>query len=89
MPMNDKTVYEFTVNKTLIKTPHEKLSAGDIIRLAIVQGASGVSGKPEEYVLQSLDPDREFKSDDIVDLLEYKEFITEKSGRTPVAETRF
>ena len=89
MPMNDKTVYEFTVNKTLIKTPHEKLSAGDIIRLAIVQGASGVSGKPEDYVLQSLDPDREFKSDDIVDLLEYKEFITEKSGRTPVAETRF
>ena len=89
MPMNDKTVYEFTVNKTLIKTPHEKLSAGDIIRLAIVQGASGVSGKPEDYVLQSLDPDREFKPDDIVDLLEYKEFITEKSGRTPVAETRF
>ena len=89
MPMNDKTVYEFTVNKTLIKTPHEKLSAGDIIRLAIEQGASGVSGKPEDYVLQSLDPDREFKSDDIVDLLEYKEFITEKSGPTPVAETRF
>ena len=89
MPMNDKTVYEFTVNKTLIKTPHEKLSAGDIIRLAIKQGASGVSGKPEDYVLQSLAPDREFKSDDIVDLLEYKEFITEKSGPTPVAETRF
>ena len=87
--MNDKTVYEFTVNKTLIKTPHEKLSAGDIIRLAIKQGAASVSGKPEDYVLQSLDPDREFKSDDIVDLLEYKEFITEKSGRTPVAETRY
>ena len=87
--MNDKTVYEFTVNKTLIKTPHEKLSAGDIIRLAIVQGAGGISGKPDDYVLQSLDPDREFKSDDIVDLLEYKEFITEKSGRTPVAATRF
>ena len=88
MPMDDKTVYEFTVNKTLIKTPHEKLSAGDIIRLAMKQGASGLSGKPEDYVLQSLDPDQEFKSDDIVDLLEYKEFITEKSGRTPVAETR-
>ena len=25
--MDDKTVYEFTVNETLIKTPHEKLSA--------------------------------------------------------------
>ena len=85
--MDDKTVYEFTVNKTLIKTPHEKLSAGDIIRLAIKQGAAGVSGKPEDYVLQSLAPDRDFKSDDIVDLLVYKEFITEKSGSTPVAET--
>ena len=85
--MNDKTVYEFTVNKTLIKTPHEKLSAEDIIRLAIKQGATGVSGKPEDYVLQSLNPDRDFKSDDIVDLLEYKEFITEKSGPTPIAET--
>ena len=41
--MNDKTVYEFTVNGTLIKTPHEKLTAGDIIHLAIKQGASGVS----------------------------------------------
>ena len=85
--MVDKTVYEFTVNKTLIKTPHEKLSAGDIIRVAIKEGAAGVSGKPENYVLQSLNPDHEFKSDDIVDLLEYKEFITEKSGSTPVAET--
>ena len=85
--MDDKTVYEFTVNETLIKTPHEKLSAEDIIRLAIKQGATGVSGKPEDYVLQSLNPDQDFKSDDIVDLLEYKEFITEKSGPTPVAET--
>ena len=87
--MNDKPVYEFTVNGTPIKTPHEKLTAGDIIRLAIKQGATGVSGKPEDYVLQSLNPDRDFKSDDIVDLLEYKEFITEKSGPTPVAETSF
>lgn len=86
--MDNKTIYEFTVNETLIKALHEKLSAGDIIRLAIKQGANGVSAKPEDYVLQSLDPDREFKSDDIVDLKEYKEFITEKSGRTPVAENR-
>ena len=84
--MDNKNLYEFTVNETLIKTHHEKLSAGDIIRLAIKQGASGVSGKPEDYVLQSLDPDREFKFDDIVNLLEYKKFITEKSGPTPVAE---
>ena len=84
--MDDKTLYEVTVNGTLIKTPHEKLSAGDIIGLAIKQGAGGVSGKPEDYVLQSLDPERDFKSDDIVDLVEYKTFITEKSGPTPVAE---
>ena len=84
----DETLYEFTVNETLIKTSHEKLAALDIIRLAIKQGASGVSGQPDDYVLQSLDhPDREFKSDDIVDLLEYKTFITEKSGPTPVAES--
>ncbi len=38
-------------------------------------------------MLQSLDPEREFKSDDIVNLGEYKEFLTEKSGRTPVAES--
>ncbi len=86
--MDSKAIYEFVVNGTLIKAFHEKLSAGDIVRLAIKQGAGGISGKPEDYVLQSLNPDREFKSDDIVDLTEYKEFITEKSGRTPVAETR-
>ena len=86
--MDNATSYEFTVNNTLlIKTPHEKLAAGDIIRLAIKQGAGGISGKPEDYVLQSLDPEREFKSDDIVNLGEYKEFLTEKSGRTPVAES--
>ena len=86
--MSDTTIYEVTVNGTLIKTPHEKLSAGDIIRLAIKQGAGGISGQPEGYVLQALNPDREFKLDDIVNLLEYKEFITEKSGPTPVAEAR-
>ena len=81
--MDDKTIYEFTVNKTPIKTPHEKLSAGDVIQLAIKHGA--VTGKPDDYVLVSLDPERQFKSDDIVDLLEYKEFLTERSGPTPVA----
>ena len=85
-PIDDKPIYEFTVNQTSIKTPHEKLSAADIIRLAIKHGA--VSGKPEGYVLESLEPEREFKPDDIVNLLEYKEFVTEKSGPTPVAGTR-
>lgn len=81
--MADQTTYEFTVNGTLIKTTHEKLTAADIIRLAIEDGAA--TGKPEDYVLVSLDPDRQFKSDETVDLLEYKEFVTEKSGPTPVA----
>ena len=84
--MDEKNIYEITVNETPIKTRHEKLSAGDIIRLAIKQGA--IMGKAEDYVLVSLDPEKQFKSDDIVNLLEYKEFVTEKSGPTPVAFPR-
>ena len=82
--MDKHAFFEFVVNGTLIKTTHEKLTAIDIIRLAIEHGA--VSGKPEDYLLESVEPPREFKSDDIVDLLEYKEFITERSGPTPVAK---
>ena len=78
-------VCEFTVNGTVIKTSHEKLTAGDITRLAFAEGAKGVSGEPGDYVLQSLSPDHDFKPDDIVDLLECKEFVTEKSGSTPMA----
>ena len=81
--MADQATFEFTINGTLIKTPHEKLTAADIIRLAIEHGAA--TGKPEDYVLVSLDPNGQFKFDDIVDLLEYKDFVTEKSGPTPVA----
>ena len=81
--MADQTIYEFTVNGTLLKTSHEKLLAADIIRIAIEHGAA--TDKPDDYVLVSLDPDRQFKADEIVDLLEYKEFVTEKSGSTPVA----
>ena len=81
--MADQTTYEFTINGTLIKTPHEKLTAADVIRLAIEHRAA--TGNPEDYVLVSIDPDHQFKSDDIVDLLDYKEFVTEKSGPTPVA----
>ena len=82
--MKDNTVFEFDVNGITIKAGHEKLTALDIIRLAIEHGA--VSGKPEDYVLASVRPEHEFKSDDVVDLLEYKEFVTEKSGPTPVAD---
>ena len=80
------TIFEFIINGKTIKTTHEKLAAIDIIRLAIEQGA--VSGKPEDYVLQPIDSAQEFKPDDIVDLREYKEFVTEKSGTTPMAENR-
>lgn len=83
METNNPTVYSFTVNGTEIKTPHEKLTAGDILRLAITNGA--ISGKPDDYILESHDPERQFKADDTVDLAEFKDFITEKSGPTPVA----
>lgn len=83
--MNANTVFEFIVNGTTMKTTREKLTAFDIIRLAIQHGA--VSGKPEDYVLESIYPEREFKPDDYVDLQKYKEFVTEKSGPTPVAES--
>ena len=84
--MDLNSVFEFVVNGTTIKTTHEKLAAIEIIRLAIEHGA--VSGKPQDYVLESVDPAREFKPDDIVDLREYKRFVTEKTGPTPVAEDR-
>ena len=81
--MADEIIYEFTVNGITIKTPHEKLAAGDIINLAIVHEA--IAGTPQGYILESLNPEREFKPDDIVDLLEYKAFTAVKSGPTPVA----
>ena len=82
--MSKDAIFEFTVNGTLIKTTHEKLAAIEIIRLAVEHGA--IPGPADAYVLESLDPPREFKAHDTVDLLEYKEFVTEKSGPTPVAE---
>ena len=81
---NDESPYSFIINGIEIKTPHEKLAANDILQLAINSGA--IAGKPDDYVLESHDPPRQFKADDVVDLAEYKEFITERSGPTPVAE---
>lgn len=82
--MGEDSTFEFTVNGTIIKTTHEKLAAIEIIRLAVEHGA--VPGPPEAYILESIDPPREFKDEDIVDLREYKDFVTEKAGPTPVAE---
>ena len=81
--MDDQTTYELTVNGALIKTPHERLTAADIIRLAIKEGA--VAGQPDDYVLVSLDPHHQFQPEDLVDILDYKNFVAEKSGSTPVA----
>ena len=85
--MNEQTEDQFTieVNGRQIKVNHEKLVASDVLKLAADHGA--FSGKPGEYVLQSEEPEREFKNDDWVDFREYKVFIAERSARTPVAET--
>ena len=74
---------EIEVNGIPIKVSHEKLVASDVLQLAAKYRA--ISGKPEEYVLESDDPQYEFKSDDWVDLTKYKSFSAEKSGPTPVA----
>ena len=84
MASTNNAPYTFTVNGQEIKTPHEKLAAQDILQLAINAGA--ITGKPDDYVLESHEPSHQFKADDIVDLTQYKDFITEKSGSTPVAE---
>lgn len=84
--METTTVFEFIVNGTTIKTTHEKLTALEIIGLAIKHG--GLPGKADDYALELTNHERGFKPDDIVDLREYKDFVTEKSGSTPVAKER-
>ena len=75
--------YEITVNGIQIKTGFEKLVAADVLKLAATHNA--ISGEPEKYVLASDDPPHEFKPEDWVDFLRYKEFTAERSGATPVA----
>ena len=84
--MNEQTENQFTieVNGKQIKVNHEKLVASDVLKLAAEHGA--FSGKPDEYVLQSEEPEHEFKNDDWVDFREYKVFIAERSAPTPIAE---
>ena len=83
--MDDKHDGHFTVvvNGKEIKLTHEKLVAADLLKLAAQHGA--FSGKPEEYILISDEPEHEFKSDDWVDFREYKEFTAERSSPTPIA----
>ena len=76
--------FEFTVNGTAIKTEHEKLIASDILGLA--ERAGAIPNKPENYRLESSDHEHPFKSDDWVDLREYKDFITVPISATDVAK---
>lgn len=83
MKDEEKNIFEIEVNGVQIKVSVDKLVALDILKLAAEYKAIGT--KPENYVLSSGDPLKSFKHDEWVDLLEYKEFIAEISGPTPVA----
>ena len=78
-----EVIFPIEVNGILIKVSHEKLVASDVLKLAAKHHA--ISGTPEEYLLESDDPPREFKGDDWVDFATYKTFTAERSGPTPVA----
>ena len=86
--MADQANPQFTieVNGVEIKVDHEKLLAEDVLRLAAQHEA--FPHKPEEYILASDDPKREFKTDDWVDFHTYKVFHAERSTPTPIAGWR-
>ena len=86
MAEQTKEQFTITVNGKEIKLSHEKLVAGDVLKLAADHGA--FTGPPKEYVLLSDEPEHEFKNDDWVDFREYKEFTAERSAPTTVAEAR-
>lgn len=79
-----KEQFAVVVNGKEIKLSHEKLVAADLLKLAAQHGA--ISGKPEEYILISDDPEHEFKNDDWVNFHEYKVFTAERSTPTPIAK---
>ena len=87
MPDESQARFSIEVNGKPIKLHHEKLVAGDVLKLAAQYGA--ITGKPEEYVLLSDDPEHEFKNDDWVDFREYKRFTAERSAPTAVAEPKY
>ncbi len=72
----------FKVNGVAITTPHHKLVARDVLKLAKDKGA--IPGKPDNYILKGK-INREYKRDDWVDLDEDKEHITIPNQSTPVA----
>lgn len=72
----------FKVNGVTITTPHHKLVARDVLKLAKDKGA--IPGKPDNYILKGK-INREYKRDDWVDLDEDNEHITIPNQSTPVA----
>ena len=85
MVTQSEELFTFTVNGTELKTEHEKLVAFDILQVAEREGA--IPNKAENYRLETVDSEHVFKSDDWVDLREYKEFITVPESKTDVAVT--
>ena len=83
MATSSNEIFTFTVNGAEIKTEHEKLVAADILKLAEREGA--IPNKSENYILESIDEEHRFKSDDWVDFREYKEFLTVPTSKTDVA----
>ena len=82
--MTTATRFKFTVNDVHLETEYEKLTGLEILEMAAAHGA--IDGKPEDYILQSLDADdRQYKPDDPVDLSVDHQFIALHSGPTPVA----
>lgn len=82
--MTNEATFKFTVNEMQFESEYEKVTGLDILEMA----AEGevIVGKPEDYVLQSLDADDQlYKPDDPVDLSVDPQFITLPSGPTPVA----
>lgn len=78
------TKYDFVVNDVHLLSDYEKLTGLEILEQASTHGA--FSGKPEDYILQSLDADdRKYKPEDTVDLSVDNKFIALQSGPTPVA----
>ncbi len=80
---DNKGECSFTVNGVTIKTPHHKLVAQDILKLARDKGA--IPEKPGDYILQGKKDNRQYKLDDWVDMDEDNECITIPDQSTPVA----
>lgn len=82
--MTTTSTFRFTVNGVQLESEYEKLTGMDILEMAAEHGA--FDGKPEDYILQSLDADdRRYKANDPVDLSVDHQFIALPAGPTPVA----